>query len=101
VHLVRVGGKVHQRPLLELEQWRTRVAVFLVLFDCVAPALTSPWIFQLAGGHWQAVNGKHQIDGGVIAGMTRHLSGHRQTVGLILRQHLFIQAMSRFEVGQP
>ena len=31
VDLVRVGGEMHQRPLLEIEQRRARVAVFLVL----------------------------------------------------------------------
>ncbi len=58
VHLVRIGGEVHQRPRLELEERRPRVAVLLVLPHRVPPVLARAGILQLAGGDGQAVDGE-------------------------------------------
>ena len=51
VHLIRIGGEMHQRATLEAEQGRARIAVLLVLADRVAPGLAGARILEFAGRH--------------------------------------------------
>ena len=80
VDLVRVGGEMHQRPFLEVEQRRARIAVLLVLPDRVTPVLARAGILQFDGGHRQPVHRQHHVERAVVAGMTRHLPRHGQPV---------------------
>src|SRR6266446_9324614 len=61
VDLVRVGGEMHERPSLELEQWNARVAVFLELADGMTPVLARAGILQLNGGDRQTVHGQNDV----------------------------------------
>ena len=59
---VGIDGEVHQRPLLEPEQ-RLALVALLVLALGVLRALVGERVLQLQGGHRQAVEGDHDIDG--------------------------------------
>ena len=74
VHFVWICGEMHQRPLFELKQRRVRIAVVLVLFSCMAPALPCAGVFQLAGRDRQAIHGEDQIHRVVLIGVTEHLA---------------------------
>jgi hypothetical protein len=101
VDFVGVGGKMHQRPAFELEQWCARVAIYLVLLHRMTPALARARILQLARRHRQAVDGENHVHCAVIIRMTRHLSGDRKKILLVQRQHVEVQAVRRFEMRQP
>ena len=92
---------MHQRTLFEIKQRRTRIAVDLVLLDGVPPSLVRAGIFQLDGGHRQAVDRQHDVSGGVIAGVARHLPRHGELVLPIQFQHIGRQCVGRLKVSQP
>ena len=100
VDLVRVGGEMHQRPLFELKQWRAWVAVLAVLLHRLPPALPRAGILQLHGRHREAVHCQHHVERAVVAGMTRHLSRHREPVLTHLCQQLEVRPVRRLEVGE-
>ena len=79
VHLIRVHGKMHQGSFLELEQRCAGIAIVLVLVDRVAPGLSCAGVFQLTGGHRQAVKGKDQVHGALVTGMAGDLAGNTQS----------------------
>ncbi len=97
---VGVGGEVHHRPRLELEQRRLRVAVFLILLSRVAPVLPGPGILQLAGRDRQTVQRKHHVHRVVLAGMAGHLPGHREAVLAEEREHVVVEGVRRLEIRE-
>ena len=101
MHFVRIGGEVHQRAALEAEQRRARVAVLLVLTDCMSPALPSPGVLQFAGRDRKPVDRKQQVDRVVLARMAQHLARDRELVIRVERQYLVVEAVCGFEVGEP
>lgn len=101
VDFVRVGGEMHQGPLLELEQRRARITVLLVLPDRVTPILAGAGVLQLDGGHRQPVHRQNHVQRAIVAGMTRHLARQREPVLAEQPQHLEVRAVGRLEVRQP
>ncbi len=67
--LLPIGGKMHQRPLFEIEQRSLRITIFPVLSHRVPPALPGSGVFQLNGRHGQAVHRKHHVQRTVAAGI--------------------------------
>ena len=101
VHLVRVRGEVHQRPGLETEQRRARVAVVPVLPHRVAPALTGAGVLELAGRHRQPVQREQQVHRVALLRMAGRLPRDRQLVLPVQRQHFFVQRMGGLEPRHP
>ena len=98
---VRVGGEMDERPLLEGEGRRTRIAAILILLDRVSPTLPGRRVFQLASRNWQAVDGENQIDRLVFPGMARHLPRDREPVLRAKPQYFVVQSVRRFEISEP
>lgn len=92
---------MHQRAFFEVKQRRTRVTVALILLDGMPPSLMRTGVLQLDGGHRQAVDCQHDVRGGVVTGVARHLPRHGELVLRIQRQHIGRQRVRRFEVSQP
>ena len=100
-HFIGVGGKVHQRPFFEVKQRRTRITVGLVLLNSMTPGLVRAGVFQLNGGHRQAVDRQHHVGAGMVTGVARYLPRYRELVLRIQFQHVGRQCVCRFEIGQP
>ena len=101
MHLVRINREMHQSPLAEPEQRRTRLTICAVLTDRVPPRLTRRRVLQFARRHRHTVERKQQINRVVLARMAASLAGHRQLVGAEQRQRIGIQAVRGPEVRQP
>ena len=101
VHLVRVRGEVHQRPGLETEQRRARVAVAPVLPHRVAPALAGAGVLQLASRHRQAVQREQQVHRIAFLRMAGRLPRDRQLVLSVQRRHFLVQRVGGLEPGHP
>ena len=101
VHLVRIGGEMHQRAFLEVEQRRARIAVLHVLPHRVAPALAGAGILQLAGGDRHTVHCEHQIHRVRGPRMAGHLPRHGQPVLPVEAGNLLVEPVGGLEVGEP
>ena len=101
VHLVGVRGEVHQRPRLEPEQRRARVAVLPILAHRVPPRLAGGGVLEFAGRHGQPVQRQQQIHGVASAGVTRDLPRDRQYVPFGERQRRVVPRVGGFEESRP
>jgi hypothetical protein len=100
VNLVRIGGKMHQRPLLEIEHRRARVPVLFVLPHRVPPTLARAGILQPDGRHRQPVHREHHVQRPVVPRMARHLPGHGQSVFSKLLQDFVVRAVRGLEIRE-
>jgi len=100
VNLVRVRSEMYQRPLLEFEQRRARVAVFLELPHGMTPVLARAGILQFDRCHREPVYRQRHVQRAIVGGMTRRLARHRQPVLAEQLQHLVVRAVRGLEVGE-
>ena len=100
VDLFRVGREVDEGSLLEAEEGDVRVAVLLVLADCVAPRLPGHRVLQLAGGDGHAVEREEEVDLVAFPRVAARLARDGQFVPLEASERVRVEAVRRFEVGE-
>jgi len=99
LHQVAVEGEVHHRPPRQDDV--LGVAVGAVLVHGVGHRLPRERVLQLGGRHQQAVDQQRQVDGLRRVGCVGELAHHHETVGVVERLQLVVEAGRRPEVRQP
>jgi hypothetical protein len=99
--LVRVDGEVHQRPRLEAEDRRPRVAVMPILMPGVTDLLARQGILQLRRGDGQPVQEQDQVQLIVGLRVVAELTDDAQAVLVVQLPNRRVQVMAGPNVGEP